>query len=149
MEWATIEGIFGTYLVNTPLLKAVLTFGKIAQDLVQEYFEYYQRWKSHDLFVSLFLFLPIPSRFWVFFFLLHVIAISCYVNFEDCLLAFCCALLRRSYLCLVSVSFTLFRKLKIETRLSLCLLSGLNKSSFLSFLSYIMCFTRTMELFCL
>lgn len=30
MEWATIEGIFGTYLVNTPLLKAVLTFGKIA-----------------------------------------------------------------------------------------------------------------------
>lgn len=30
MEWATTEGIFGSYLVNPPLLKSVLTFGKIA-----------------------------------------------------------------------------------------------------------------------
>lgn len=59
MKWARIEGIFGSYLVNPPLLKALLTFGKIAQNLVQENSVYYQGWKSHDLFVNLFLFLPI------------------------------------------------------------------------------------------
>lgn len=68
MEWARIEGIFGSHLVNPPLLKAVLTSGKIAQDLVQENFEYYQGWKSHDLFVSLFLFLPSLLMFWLVFF---------------------------------------------------------------------------------
>lgn len=89
MEWARIEGIFGSHLVNPPLLKAVLISGQIAQDLVQENFEYYQGWKSHDLFVSLFLFLPSLLMFWlVFFSLLHVVAVSCGVSLEDCLLAF-------------------------------------------------------------
>lgn len=56
-EWAKLEGIFESHLLNTSLLKAGLTFGQIAHGLVQANFEYFQGQRLHDLSVSLFLYL--------------------------------------------------------------------------------------------